>query len=59
MKVLNYEKTEAVWIGLYKNSETTISSSKPFLWAKDKAYALGIRFSTCNDAYFNTNFMEK
>ena len=35
---VNYEKTEALWIDPYKNSETTISSSKPILWAKDKVY---------------------
>ena len=56
---VNYEKTEALWIGPYKNSESAISSSKPILWAKDKVYALGIWFSTSNDAYLNTNFTEK
>ena len=56
---VNYIKTEALWIGPYKNSESAISSSKPILWAKDKVYALGIWFSTSNDAYLNTNFTEK
>ena len=56
---VNYEKTEALWIGPYKNSESAISSSKPILWAKDKVYALEIWFSTSNDAYLNTNFTEK
>ena len=56
---VNYEKTEALWIGPYKNWESAISSSKPILWAKDKVYALGIWFSTSNDAYLKTNFTEK
>ena len=31
---VNCEKTEAFWIVPYKNWETTISSSKPILWAR-------------------------
>ena len=31
---VNCEKTEAFWILLYKNWETTISSSKPIIWGK-------------------------
>ena len=46
---VNYEKTEALWIGPYKSLETAISSSMPILWAKDKVYALGIWFSTSHN----------
>ena len=42
-----------------KTSETTISSSKPILRAKDKVYVLGVWLSTSYDAYLNTNFPEK
>ena len=41
----NCEKTEAFWILLYKNWETTISSSKPIIWGKRYG------FSTSNDTH--------
>ena len=56
---VNYEKTDALCIDPYKNSETTIPCSKPILWAKDKVYVLGVWFSASNDAYLTANFTEK
>ena len=56
---VNYEKTEALWIGSCKSSEITLSSSKPILWAKDKVYALGVWFSTLEDTFVHITFSEK
>ena len=56
---VNYEKTEALWIGSCTCSEITIPSSKPILWAKDKVYALGVWFSTFEDTPAHVSFSEK
>ena len=42
--LLNYEKTEALWIGSYKDRDFSILSSKPITWARGKVYALGVLF---------------
>ena len=56
---VNYEKTEALWIGSLKNSNTIIPSSKPITWAKRKVYALGVWFSTSDLKDIEANFFEK
>ena len=56
---VNYEKTEALWIGSCKSSEITLSSSKAILWAKDKVYALGVCISTREDTPAHVSFSEK
>ena len=56
---VNYEKTEALWIGSCKSSEIILPSSKPILWAKDKVYALGVCFSTLEDTPAHVSFSEK
>ena len=56
---VNYEKTEALWIGPCKCSEITLPSSKPILWAKDKVYALGVWSSTLEDITAHVSFSEK
>ena len=43
---INYEKTEALWIGLCKDRDFSIPSNKPISWARGKVYALGVLFST-------------
>ena len=43
---INYEKTEALWIGSYKDRDFSIPSNKPITWARSKVYALGVLFST-------------
>ena len=43
---INYEKTEALWMGSYKDRDFSIPSSKPITWARGKVYALGVLFST-------------
>ena len=41
---INYEKTEALWIGSYKDGDFSIPASKPITWARGKVYALGVFF---------------
>ena len=53
---VNYEKTDALWIGSCKSSEITLPSSKPTLCAKDKVYALGVWFSTLKDTPAQVSF---
>jgi len=43
---VNNDKTEALWIGSFKNSNTILFSNKHITWAKGKVYALGVWFST-------------
>ena len=56
---VNYEKTEALWIGSFKNSNTIIPSNKPITWAERKVYALGVWFSTPDLKDIEANFFEK
>ena len=56
---VNYEKTEALWIGDSKSSNLTFPSSKPITWANEKVFALGVWFSTLEDRSLNSNFTEK
>ena len=56
---VNYEKTEALWIGASKSSNLTFPSSKPITWANEKVFALGVWFSTLEDRSLNSNFIEK
>ena len=58
MKV-NYEKTEALWIGSYKDRAFSIPYSKPVTLAEGKVYALGVQFSTSEINENNINFCEK
>ena len=56
---VNYDKTEALWIGSRKGSQTIFPSGKPILWAEEKVYALGVWFSTSVNKQLEANFMEK
>ena len=56
---VNYEKTEALWIGASKSSNLTFPSSKPITWANEKVFALGEWFLTLEDRSLNSNFIEK
>ena len=56
---INYEKTEALWIGSCKDREFSIPSSNPITWARDKVHALGVLFSTSEINESNINFREK
>ena len=56
---VNYEKTEALWIGASKSSNLNFPSSKPIAWANEKVFALGVWFSTLEDRSLNSDFTEK
>ena len=56
---VNYEKTEALWIGASKSSNLTFPSSKPITSVNEKVFALGVWFSTMEDRALNCNFIEK
>ena len=56
---INYEKTEALWIGSHKDRDFSIPSSKPITWARGKVYALGVLFSTSEINESSINFREK
>ena len=56
---INYEKTEALWIGSCKDRDFSIPSNKPIAWARGKVYALGVRFSTSEKNEGSINFGEK
>ena len=56
---MNYEKTEALWIGSCKSSSRIIPSNKPIYWAERKVYALGVWFSTLGVNDIEENFAEK
>ena len=56
---VNYDKTEALWIGSSKNSNSILPSNKPITWAERKVYALGVWFSTLEQNAFCVNFSEK
>ena len=55
----NYDKTESLWIGSSKNSNSILFSNKKITWAKGKVYALGVWFSTLEENAFYINFSEK
>ena len=56
---VNYDKTEYLWIGSFKNSNSILFSNKQITWAKGKVYALGVWFSTLEENGFYINFSEK
>ena len=56
---INYEKSEALSIGSYKDRDFSIPSSNPITWARGKVYALGVLFSTSEINESNINFREK
>ena len=56
---VNYEKTEALWIGSCKSSSRIIASKKSISWAERKVYALGVWFSTLGVNDTDENFAEK
>ena len=56
---VNYDKTESLWIGSSKNSNSILFSNKQITWAKGKVYALGVWFSTLEEKAFYINFSEK
>ena len=56
---VNSDKTESLWIGSSKNSNSILFSNKQITWAKGKVNALGVWFSTLEENAFYINFSEK
>ena len=56
---VNFEKTQAVWIGAKKGCVEEIKTEKPLLWSKNGIFKLlGIRYIYINDIY-KQNFTQK
>jgi len=53
---INHMKSEAMWLGKWKNKEDTPFNVK---WPKDSVYALGIHFSNSKKVSDKLNFYEK
>ena len=49
---VNYDKTESLWIGSSKNSNSILFPNKQITWAKGKVYALGVWFSILEENAF-------
>ena len=56
---INYEKTEALWIGSFRFQKRRIETSKNILWSFCKVNALGVWFSTIKEESAMLNFQEK
>ena len=56
---VNYEKTEAMWIGALKDSTNTMFPEKKIKWSFDKVKALGVWFSAKNENINSINCREK
>ena len=56
---VNYEKTEAMWIGVLKDSTNTMFPEKKIKWSFDKVKALGVWFSAKNENINSINCREK
>ena len=56
---VNYDKTESLWIGSSKNSNSILFSNKQITWAKGKVFALGVWFSKLEENVFYINVSEK
>ena len=56
---VNYEKTEALWIGSLCLQGRTIEANKNITWSFHKVKALGVWFSTIKEESAMLNFQEK
>ena len=56
---VNYEKTEALWIGSLCLQGRTIETNKNITWSFHKVKALGVWFSTIKEESAMLNFQEK
>ena len=56
---LNNRKTEAVWIGAYKDRGDKLCPGKNLKWIKHKGKALGVWFSTHPEVALEANYAEK
>ena len=56
---VNYEKTEALWIGNLRHCTVTLLPQRKITWARRKVKALGVWFSTTEGASGSLNFEDK
>ena len=56
---LNNRKTEALWIGTYKDRDDKVCPAKKLKWIKYKRKALGVWFSTNLEEAFEANYADK
>ena len=53
---INPTKSEAIWLGKWKNREDTPFN---FKWPKDSVFVLGVHFSNCKRTCDKLNFYDK
>ena len=56
---LNNRKTEALWIGTYKDRDDKLCPAKKLKWIKHKGKALGVWFSTNLEEALEANYADK
>ena len=56
---LNNRKTEALWIGAYKDRGDKLCPGKNLKWIKQKGKALGVWFSTNPEEVLEANYADK
>ena len=56
---MNYEKTEALWIGNLRHCTVTPLPQRKITWARRTVKALGVWFSTIEGASGSLNFEDK
>ena len=56
---LNNRKTEALWIGAYKDRGDKLCPGKNLKWIKQKGEALGVWFSTNPEEVLEANYADK
>ena len=56
---VNYEKTEALWIGSFSNRTDQINIKQNIKWTFRRVKALGVWFSTCREEASTLNYQEK
>ena len=56
---VNYEKTEALWIGSFTNRTDKINIKRNIKWTFRRVKALGVWFSTCSEEASTLNHQKK
>ena len=56
---VNYEKTEALWIGSLKNRTDKLAIKQNIKWTFRKVKSLGVWFSTSEEEAVMLNYQEK
>ena len=59
LKSVNYEKTEALWIGSFKNRTDKLAINQNIKWSVRKVKSLGVWFSSSKEEAVVLNYQEK